>query len=173
MATNNAINTAITVTSGAIKYPSQPIFFANNSTDINDVTGDGTTYTVIFNNLTYGQQGSGYNTGTGVFTAPVTGWYLFTYRLGLAGLTSSHTACNADLVTTDSFGLVYRSVYNPAAIKDSSNFCTVHDSQIVYLAATNTIKVNITVFSGTKVVDIVGPQSTVQFYSTFTGYLLC
>ena len=145
------------------------LFFANNSTDLSGVTGDGTSYDVIFDNLTYGQTGSGYDTTTGIFTAPSTGWYFFTYRLGLSGITGSHTACNCDLVTTDTYGLVYRTLANPAAIKDSGNDCTIHDAQIVYLEATQTIKIEITVYSGTKDIGIIGPQSTVQFYSTFTG----
>jgi C1q domain len=55
----------------------QPLFFAYKSASTSNVTGDGTFYTVIYDTTTI-NQGSGYSTSTGKFTAPVTGNYLFT-----------------------------------------------------------------------------------------------
>jgi len=151
---------------------SSSAFWANTSVSLSNVTGDGTNYTVVFDNLTYGQNGSAYNTSTGIYTAPSTGWYVFTYAMCLTGVTGSHTDCNCDLQTTDAFGLLYRSISNPAALKDPAGNVTVYDSRVVHLAATNTIKVVVSVFSGAKVVGLLGPQSTVQMYTSFGGALI-
>lgn len=45
------------------------------------VTGDGTPYTVLFPNAVY-DSATNYNTSTGVFTAPVTGTYIFVCGIG-------------------------------------------------------------------------------------------
>jgi len=51
-------------------------FFAYASTDKTDVTGNGVNYTVLFDS-TVRNDGTAYNTGTGTFTAPSTGFYSF------------------------------------------------------------------------------------------------
>jgi hypothetical protein len=62
---------------GTVQKPLQPGFCATSSATISDVTGDGTCYTIVFNTESY-DIGANYNNGTGIFTAPVTGKYLFT-----------------------------------------------------------------------------------------------
>jgi len=51
-------------------------FSAYLSSTQNNVTGDGTAYSIIFDTVT-ANQGSAYNASTGVFTAPSTGLYHF------------------------------------------------------------------------------------------------
>ena len=76
-----------------ITVKSVPIcsFFASLTSSVNNVTGDSSSYTIIFdtavNNL-----GSAYNTGTGVFTAPVTGYYQFNMTVNFSSLSNTHTA---------------------------------------------------------------------------------
>ncbi len=60
---------------GAMTNPLQPAFFARNNANQNNVTGDDTTYTILYQNVTLDQAGD-YD-GTSEFTAPITGRYSF------------------------------------------------------------------------------------------------
>ena len=56
-----------------VTLPAQPAFVATR-TSSNQTSGT----TLIFNNVVQQQGGTNYNNSTGVFTAPVAGWYMFT-----------------------------------------------------------------------------------------------
>jgi hypothetical protein len=70
---------------GAVTKPLQPAFSAYRSSTASNVTGNGTLYHVIFNSEFY-DIGGNYNTGTGNFTAPVDGIYLFRASVELGGI---------------------------------------------------------------------------------------
>lgn len=75
VAASNALGTTNVIrasTAGEINYPLQPAFLAYLTTTVNDVTGDGTEYTVIYDTEVF-DQNSDFNLATSVFTAPVTG----------------------------------------------------------------------------------------------------
>jgi len=55
----------------------QPCFSATLSAAVANVTGNNTNYTVLFNTERF-DQNSDFNTANGIFTAPVTGKYIFT-----------------------------------------------------------------------------------------------
>lgn len=71
--------------------PAQPAFYfvIPSGTDTNDVSGDGTAYTVPFD-LEIFDQGGNFSSDT-TFTAPVAGLYRFSVSLGEAGVVSGHT----------------------------------------------------------------------------------
>jgi hypothetical protein len=73
---------------GIMSLPGQSAFSARVTSDILNVTGDGTLYTVIFGTEHYDQNGD-FNTTTGTFTAPVAGRYLFTSCVSILGGSSS------------------------------------------------------------------------------------
>ncbi|SVB43724.1 uncharacterized protein METZ01_LOCUS196578 [marine metagenome] len=80
--TSSANTTAMTISADEeINMPLQPVFAHTtaNTSDNQDVTGDGTLYTILFNTQKF-DIGSNTN-ANGVFTAPITGVYLFGYHL--------------------------------------------------------------------------------------------
>lgn len=120
------------------------------SSAMSNATGDGTVVTVIFNAQTW-QQGSNFNTSTGVFTCPSTGTYLITGQVTLAGLGAGHTACEMNIA--GSGGTFTRQVYNPYAMSEQT-LVTLPICGINQYTASSTIFINIGVFFSTKTVSI-------------------
>ena len=80
--TSSANTTAMTISADEeINMPLQPVFAHTtaSTSDNQDVTGDGTLHTILFNTQKF-DIGSNTN-ANGVFTAPITGVYLFGYHL--------------------------------------------------------------------------------------------
>lgn len=148
---------------GVMSLPQQAAGQFNVHTPTGNVTGDGTVYTVIFDQISW-QQGANYNTGTGTYTVPITGVYTISGIITLSGLTSSHTS--AELKITGSGGALTRQVLNPTAIKDGSTNATMNFSASAYYAASATIYITISVSGGTKVVSVL--QDSSGNYSTLT-----
>lgn len=92
-------NVMVALDTGEITYPLQVAFLATVANVINDVTGAGTTYTVIFDTEIYDQNGD-FNLGTSTFTAPVTGRYHFSAQGALQGNTIL-TAIQNSIVTSN------------------------------------------------------------------------
>ena len=170
MATINSANMQITPNSaGSILYPGQSTFCAYASAPITDVTGDGTVYgPVIFDSELY-DYSNGYNTGTGNFTAGVTGRYYLGGCLYLAELTASHTVILIQIVTSNR---TYRVFDSTTAIRDTaSNIISYPFSIFADMDAADTASVQLTVSNGTKVVDVSGAAAT-SMQSWFCGTLL-
>lgn len=91
--------------------------------------------TIIFDNVV-NQTGSGYNNATGVFTAPVTGWYRFSMELYYVNAAGTSYAVHAGMYLnsvpcTEAF---------PSAIPTGSA-ATVSSGIELYLTATSTVDV--------------------------------
>lgn len=143
-------------------------FSANITSGVSNVTGDGTAYTAIFNNVV-ANVGSGYNNTTGVFTAPSTGKYFFCGQVGVSGLTSSHRAYYVIFSFNNGVQFFYPTILNPYACSDTvqnPGYVTGFFSLTFQMNATNTVRVQPVVFGGTKVVDI--PSDIV--ISSFSGF---
>lgn len=65
------------------------VFITTVSTTINNVTGDGANYTVVYNNIIVDTD-SAYDNTTGIFTAPSTGYYQFNASVCAQGLISTN-----------------------------------------------------------------------------------
>lgn len=147
-------NSGFTVDSSGRNYnTTQPAFSAYlSSATSNNVTGDGTGYSIIFDQTIY-NVGTSYNTGTGVFTAPIAGLYYFNLAI-MAKNIGSHDTLQLQINTaTQSFQGSY---CNPSTMKANGNFLQVNMAQLIKLSASDTVSFAIVVAGSTKTVGING-----------------
>lgn len=150
---------------GEMTNTSQPAFLAHGAATFTNVTGDGTTVTVVFDNEAF-DQNSDYDNTTGTFTAPVTGKYFLEGAIGWTGLTSSHTRQITRIVTSN--GTYFVCFNNPFVVQDSNGFINAVGSALFDMDAADTATITGTVYNGSKVVDIDNARSTY-----FSGALIC
>jgi hypothetical protein len=154
--------TALIDSSNRMTNSAQPAFLAYNNTTRSDVTGDNTSYTLIFEQEMY-DRASNFD-GTSTFTAPVTGRYSFTVRVTLSGLLNTHTRCVLTLVTSNRSYLVTQNPYNTAT---PGTQATLFLSTLADMDAGDTATCTLVVYNGTKVVDIVAGV----IFNSFSGCL--
>ncbi len=142
---------------GRILASGQPMFKVGTATQSN-VTGDGTGLNVPWSEIT--DQGSCFVTSR--FTAPVAGKYQFNLTIQLQGITAAHSLAQIRMVINGSDHLVWMG--NPYYLSYSGDLI-VSGSVCTAMAASGTAYVNVSVYNGTKVVDI-GPNSY------FSGFLI-
>jgi hypothetical protein len=130
-----------------------------------NVTGDNTNYPVPFNTA-ISNVGSGFNTGTGIFTAPSTGFYSFSYGVLYNNIT-----------TQTAFLTIFNgSVYNIRGNQDvvvSVGDLLEHNATIqIPMTAGDTMGINAFAGSTTKTVGIVGSATTTgaATISVFSGF---
>lgn len=117
-----------------------------------DVTGDGTAYTLVPSTIPW-NDGSMYNSTTGVITYPNAGLWTYSLVLTVSGLTSSHTSLTLDLVS---------SVFSTVRIWQTNPWVQAVSGTYAFSTATffrrslnETISTVLTVSGGTKAVDVV------------------
>lgn len=126
-----------------------PFFRATLTTPVNTVTGDGTVYNTVFDTLSVG---SGYNTGTGIYTAPMSGDYLFSVSMYATGITSSHTAAFITLVSTTQ--TLQIATYNQATARTVAGAMrSLPAICVVRMSEGDTAYVSYQVSNGTKVIN--------------------
>jgi len=151
--------------SNRVTNTGQPAFYAKVSADINNVTGDGTVYNVIFDTDVQDNT-SMYNHTTGVFTVPVTGFYMVSGTVGLKGLVSStNTYAIMTILDNTSSIAISSNQLNPVA--SSFGTSSINNVGVYYLTATHAIIIQVQVTGGTKVVGVDANSST------FSAALLC
>lgn len=117
LAASSALGTTNTIhvdTSGAATNSLQPAFNVYVGSDLNNVTGDSTTYTIIFNTERF-DQNADFNTSTGQFTAPKTGRYSFQTTIRL-NQPDANDLCFAYIYTSNKTYMV--SNLDGSAVKD-------------------------------------------------------
>ena len=137
--------------------------FARNTVVRTDVTGDGTIYTVPFDELTVGSAGN-FDTATGIFTATIPGIYTFTANLRLIG-GSVHDDALISLNFSNATTFVRGGVY----ATDQANIIAHVGGISRYMKVGDTAKVLIRVDGGTKVVDVEGEGQYCYFIATYIG----
>lgn len=140
-------------------------FSAYLSSTQNNVTGDGTAYTIIYDTVLY-NNGSAYNNGTGVFTAPQTGLYYFQSQVVFSD-TVGITNTNLSLVTTNK---TYASHGSLTWVESGSSRAAMYYSVICEMSAGDTASFVLTFSGGTKIVDVIGDATNP--YTAFTGYFI-
>lgn len=166
-----AFTTNFKVSSGDIMTnSSQPFFFAYRSSNVSNVTGNGTNYTVIFDS-TLANVGTVYNTGTGTFTAPVAGNYYLMANVTISSLNANATGGNMTFVTTArNFGSPQSIA--PGASRDAANNFTLQGTCIAIMSANDTCTVTLEVSGTTQTIGVLG-QAASLVYTYFSGYLIC
>lgn len=143
-----------------------PAFRASLSAKLNDVTGDGTVYTIPWNTET--DQAGNFNTSTGKFTAPVTGYYHFSTNVMLQD--ASFTAFTKAELTLIAGSVTYYLYYNgdTAGFTNGTNiYQTLSGSTTIKLTAGQTAEIAVSVSGSTKTIDVA--QSV---FSQFSGHLI-
>ena len=154
----------VTSLAGGLNLPLQSSFSAYLSATQTNQTGAGTAYTIIFD-TEIADQNADYDTSTGVFTAPVTGRYLFSCSALMIGATIS-TGSTLTL-TTSNRSWVLNGTSRPAGTPDMYS----SGSAIVDMDASDTAKINIAAFGEVgNTVDIYGSGSPI--FTWFTGQLI-
>jgi hypothetical protein len=156
---------------GANTQPSAAAFGAGLTADATNATGDGTA--VVFNASGWTEDfdtATAFDASTGVFTAPLSGQYLFNAQFSLADLGSAHTALTAHVVVNGQKYLV--AGLNPGAIRTATNTLIVSGTAIVKLTAGDPVYLQITVSNGTKVVDVQSGASGTDWRTRFEGRLI-
>ena len=164
-ATPGTTNVMRVATTGEINYPLQSSFLAYVNSTVTNVTGDGTTYTVIPNTAIF-DQNSDYNTTTGIYTAPITSRVFLQGAVMFGDLSFSVTGTKIWIVTSNR---TY--TFNTLDYADSANQGTVSGCTIADMDAADTAKIQVQVTGITKVVDVIY-QSATDLRSWFSGQIL-
>jgi len=123
---------------------------------INDVTGDGTGYTILFDTEVY-DPGNNYDPSTGLFTAPSTGFYHVCGAIGLSGILVANNP--VQLVSAGSAG-GYNINYGNYYAMSFMGVIYVPYSFYVSMSSGDTIGIQVIGSNGTKVIDV---NSTSRF----------
>lgn len=157
---------------GTLVDTALPCFFAYANANVTNVTGDGTTYTAVFNTEMFDLANN--FDGTSTFTAPITGKYIFAVNISLSNLSASHTITFSSLVLAGSASVSQEfNNVSAANCRDASNNFTY--SGIIgpiTMVANDTAKIQLTVSNGTKTVTFTGAALTSR-QSFFAGFLVC
>lgn len=160
---NIVANTGLTVDStGRMTNTAQPCFEAYVTANINNVTGDGTTYIPIFGTERI-DQGNNYDTATGTFTAPKTGVYCFNLEIFYDQLTAAMTLGGSGFNVNGTN--INQTLFNPNPV---IGYGCCQSTLIWNLTAGDTVTGRFIIYLGPKQVDVSGGTN-----SNFGGYLIC
>lgn len=154
MTTNNAATvtpssgTEIwTMTAAGIRnLPEQPTFYAVVSMDQTNATGNGAVYGIVADSVSY-SQGTGYNSGTGVYTLPRTGVYIVSITVSLVPLTAAMTL-GALGFSINSGAPQNVPLHNPSVVRDVNDRALYVSTIYFQGSAGTTIQPAITISNG-------------------------
>ena len=156
----------IMTTAGERTMPLQPAFQVYLASQVNNVTGNGTLYTIAYDTEVF-DQGSDYNLGTSTFTAPVTGRYQFQSAIRALGLVN--LGANNFRLRLETSNRVYNLF---AAAANSTYANTMFESGSILADMDSGDTAIITFFSdgGSKTASVAGDSFGAQ-NTYFSGFL--
>lgn len=158
---NIAFNSGLTIdSSGRYTTTVQPLFLAYKSSSSTNVTGDNTVYTIIFNTAIK-NQGSSYNTGTGTFTAPVTGTYFLCAAANLSGVSASY---NQVFIIFNATSRAVQGTDQNGGTATVANALQMMVHTYLDMTAGDTCIVQVQAGNSTKTVGVVGSANLVTFF---------
>ena len=139
-------------------------FKVTRTTNVNNVTGDGTLYKIAFDNEVYDTRGS---FATDTFTASCAGQYEFNWSICLTGLLSGHTGLTLGVIHRRGGSVVESAatISNPHAQANGINYSVTGATSLKMMEG-DTLELNITVAGSTLVVDVLGAATV---YTWFAG----
>jgi len=146
---------------GAITTPLNPGYVSHVNSEITNVTGDETNYTIQMS-ADIVDRGADNAHATGIFTAPVVGLYNFSCALSLGGIASNHTRL---ILTGTSSNRTYYVKTLLIDDIDSSGSLGINASMTVDMDASDTFFWTLRIDGGSKVVDL-------QDTSRISGFLI-
>jgi hypothetical protein len=153
---------------GKWKSQNQPAFLAILPTQVSNVTGDGTVFTLGTTTALTKIFDQANNFATGTFTAPVTGRYMLTCAVAVGGVVAGLVNVTVSMVTSNRTYLIYTA--NAANVANNFGSIQITGSVLADLDAADTYTVTLSVTGGSKVVDIL---STTEGASTMmSGFLM-
>ncbi len=166
--------TNITITPGAGTLTidasgggSTVMFHAFLDTSVTNVTGDGTVYTIPYN-ATLINTGSGFNTGTGEFTAPNTGFYSFCVNMYLQNILPADTIGYA-YIDVNAGALQYFFIdANFASMTDINGNFAINASNYLPLTAGDVVTIQFAVVGVMKTVGMAGAATSAA--TSFSGF---
>lgn len=151
---------SLTINAGVYSAPNIPAFAAYVSANINNVTGNNTTYTVLFDAEIF-DQNSNYAPGTGIFTAPVTGRYLFASGVRMTGLTALATIYQVNLITSNRN---WQFINLDRVLNTDDMACG--GSAVIDMDAGDTAKIQVVVSGmGADNADVFGSSNAISYFS--------
>ncbi len=167
------INSPGSITIASSSTPASAVqFSAYKSADATNATGNATVYTIVCDTVVE-NVGGGYNNGTGVFTAPISGLYYFMCIVDMANIGAAHTIGLVEMGILGTPNFYHSFDSNPFDMATSSSAATslVYE-QTWLLNAGDAIGLQVGVAGGTKTVTVQGAGVSGNRGCYFNGFLI-
>ena len=139
----------------------RPAFLAVG-TAASNITGDSTDAAIVYGTEVQ-DDGGNYDYTTGIFTAPVDGWYHFDFSLLIQGIVSTNAQCQLGVLAATVAR--WQHIVHAYACSASGSLM-LHGSVSVYLTAAQTVQVHLLCYGTGKGIGITAG------HGTFSGFLI-